>query len=100
AKSPPPSTIDLRPSTGEAARGKRIAIPGPLTTAYLALRLWQPEFEAVVMPFDQIEDAVHRGDVDLGLLIHEGQLTYADDGLHLWVDLGAWWLGETGLPLP
>lgn len=84
----------------EAARGRRIAVPGLLTTAYLALRLWQPEFEAVVMPFDQIEAAVHRGDVDLGLLIHEGQLTYADDGLKLWVDLGAWWLAETGLPLP
>jgi 1,4-dihydroxy-6-naphthoate synthase len=94
-----PATGDGRRAT-ESARGKRIAIPGLLTTAYLALRLWQPEFEAVVMPFDQIEDAVHRGDVDLGLLIHEGQLTYADDGLHLWVDLGAWWLAETGLPLP
>jgi len=87
-------------SARDEARGKRIAVPGLLTTAYLALKLWQPEFEAVVMPFDQIEDAVHRGDVDLGLLIHEGQLTYADDGLHLWVDLGAWWLEETGLPLP
>ncbi len=86
-------------SRAEAA-GKRIAVPGLLTTAYLALRLWQPDFEAVVVPFDQIEDAVHRGAVDLGLLIHEGQLTYADDGLHLWVDTGAWWLSETGLPLP
>ncbi len=83
-----------------AAKGKRIAIPGLFTTAYLALRLWQPEFEPVVMAFDQIEDAVHRGDVDLGLLIHEGQLTYADDGLHLWADMGEWWLQETGLPLP
>lgn len=82
------------------ARGKRIAIPGLLTTAYLALRLWQPEFEPVVIPFDQIEAAVHRGDVELGLLIHEGQLSYADDGLKLWVDLGEWWLAETGLPLP
>ncbi len=90
----------LGASARDEARGKRIAIPGTLTTAYLALRLWQPEFEAVVMPFDQIEDAMHRGEVDLGLLIHEGQLTYADDGLHLWVDLGAWWLAETGLPLP
>jgi 1,4-dihydroxy-6-naphthoate synthase len=75
-------------------------VPGLLTTAYLALRLYQPEFEPVVMPFDQIENAVHRGDVDVGLLIHEGQLTYADDGLHLWQDLGAWWLRDTGLPLP
>jgi 1,4-dihydroxy-6-naphthoate synthase len=52
------------------------------------------------MPFDQIEAAVHSGQVDLGLLIHEGQLTYADDGLHLWADMGAWWLADTGLPLP
>lgn len=83
-----------------ATRGKRIAVPGMLTTAYLALRLYQPDFEAVVMPFDQIEDAVQRGDVDLGLLIHEGQLTYADDGFTLWADMGEWWLAETGLPLP
>jgi 1,4-dihydroxy-6-naphthoate synthase len=88
------------PAAREAARGRRIGVPGLLTTAYLALRLWQPEFDAVVIPFDQIEAAVHRGDVDLGLLIHEGQLTYADDGLKLWVDLGEWWLAETGLPLP
>jgi 1,4-dihydroxy-6-naphthoate synthase len=84
----------------QAARGRRIAVPGLLTTAYLALRLWQPEFEPVVVPFDQIEATVARGDADLGLLIHEGQLTYADDGFQLWVDLGAWWLSETGLPLP
>src|SRR5690606_4698749 len=64
------------------------------------LRLWQPDFEAVFLPFDQIDDAVHRGKVDLGLVIHEGQLTYADDGLHLWADMGEWWLTETGLPLP
>ncbi len=84
----------------QAARGRRIAVPGLLTTACLALRLWQPTFEAVVMPFDTIEAAVHSGEADLGLLIHEGQLTYADDGLHLWADMGAWWLSETGLPLP
>ena len=84
----------------QALKGRRIAVPGTLTTAYLALRLYQPDFEAVVVPFDQIEDAVHRGEVEVGLLIHEGQLTYADDGLQLWEDLGAWWLRETGLPLP
>jgi len=83
-----------------AAKGKRIAVPGLLTTAYLALKLWQPDFEAVVTPFDQIEGKVQRGEVDLGLLIHEGQLTYADDGFKLWVDTGEWWLAETGLPLP
>jgi len=80
--------------------GLRVAVPGLLTTAYLALELYQPDVVPVVMPFDRIEEAVQRGDVDLGLLIHEGQLTYGDAGLHLWADLGAWWLEETGLPLP
>jgi 1,4-dihydroxy-6-naphthoate synthase len=75
-------------------------VPGKLTTAFLALQLYQPSLRAVVMPFDQIEDAVHRGEIDVGLLIHEGQLTYADAGLHLWTDLGAWWMEDTGLPLP
>ncbi len=90
-----------RPSDPRAAlRGRRIAVPGLLTTAYLALRLFQPEFDAIVMPFDRIEEAVHAGDVDVGLLIHEGQLTYADAGLHLWADLGEWWLQDTRLPLP
>jgi 1,4-dihydroxy-6-naphthoate synthase len=89
------------PSDPRAAlRGQRIAVPGLLTTAYLALRLFQPDFDGVVMPFDSVEDAVHAGEVDAGLLIHEGQLTYADTGLHLWADLGAWWLQDTGLPLP
>jgi len=83
-----------------ALRGRRVAVPGLLTTAYLALRLYQPELEPVVVPFDRIEEAVHREEVDVGLLIHEGQLTYADDGLHLWADLGAWWMEDTGLPLP
>ena len=83
-----------------ALKGKKVAVPGTLTTAFLALQLYQPDVQYVVVPFDQIEDAVHRGEVDVGLLIHEGQLTYADDGLHLWEDLGAWWMRETGLPLP
>ncbi len=83
-----------------AVRGQRIAVPGLLTTAYLALRLFQPDFEPVVTPFDQIEDAALGGEVDAGLLIHEGQLTYQARGLHLWSDLGEWWFGETGLPLP
>jgi len=84
----------------QALEGRRIGVPGRLTTAYLALKLFQPSFEAVVLPFDEIEAAVDAGQVDAGLLIHEGQLTYADQGFALWVDLGAWWLGETGLPLP
>ena len=81
-------------------RGKRIAIPGPLTTAYLALKLYQPDFNPVVTPFDKIDETVQRGEVDAGLLIHEGQLTYKDEGLHLIADMGAWWKERTGLPLP
>ena len=83
-----------------AVRGRRVAVPGKLTTAYLALKLFQPAFIEIVLPFDRIEDAVLAGEVDLGLLIHEGQLTFADQGLALWADLGAWWLEDTGLPLP
>lgn len=84
----------------EDLRGRRIAVPGLLTSAYLALRLVEPSFEAVPTPFDQIEDAVMKGEVDAGLLIHEGQLTYGSTGLQLVLDLGEWWFGETGLPLP
>ena len=94
------ATTPPRADPRVALRGRRVAVPGLLTTAYLALRLYQPDIEAVVMPFDRIEEAVQRGEVEVGLLIHEGQLTYADDGLHLWADLGAWWMEETGLPLP
>ena len=95
-----PRLVARSPMSRSDLRGKRIAIPGKLTSAYLALRLFEPDFEPVVTPFDQIEDAVMRGDVDVGLLIHEGQLTFADNGLHLIQDLGEWWFGETGLPLP
>src|SRR5216110_530459 len=83
-----------------ALAGRTIAVPGELTTAYLALRLFQPDTRHVVVPFDQIEDYVVAGRADAGLLIHEGQLTFADRGLHLWQDLGVWWHAETGLPLP
>lgn len=95
-----PRLVARTAMTGGDVRGRRIAVPGLLTSAYLALRLYEPDFEPVVTPFDQIEDAVVHGDVDLGLLIHEGQLTYAERGLRLVVDLGAWWFEETGLPLP
>ena len=95
-----PRLVARRAMAPSDIRGKRIAVPGLLTSAYLALRLLQREFEPVVTPFDQIEDAVVNGDVDLGLLIHEGQLTYADRGLHLVTDLGLWWFEQTGLPLP
>ena len=95
-----PRLVARQPVSASEIRGKRIAIPGTLTSAYLALRLFEPEFEPVVVPFDQIEDAVVDAQVDLGLLIHEGQLTFGDKGLHLVQDLGEWWFGETGLPLP
>ncbi len=95
-----PRLVSRTPMSRADVRGKRIAIPGRLTSAYLALQLFEPEFEAVVIPFDQIEDAVVDGQADVGLLIHEGQLTYPEKGLHLIADLGEWWFGETGLPLP
>lgn len=95
-----PRLVARAPMTRAEVRGKRIAVPGPLTTAYLALQLYQPDFEAVMTPFDQIEDVVVNGEVDAGLLIHEGQLTFGDRGLHLVADMGEWWFQETGLPLP
>lgn len=81
-------------------RNKRIAVPGTLTSAYLALRLHTPEFDYGVVEFDRIIDEVVAGHYDAGLLIHEGQLTYQADGLKKIVDLGAWWKQATGLPLP
>ena len=90
-----------RPEDPRAAlAGRLVGVPGQLTTAYLALRLYQAGARTRVLPFDAIEDAVLAGDVEVGLLIHEGQLTYADRGLSLWEDLGEWWDRETGLPLP
>ena len=83
-----------------ALAGRLVAVPGELTTAFLTLRLYQPAVRHVVVPFDQIEDFVAAGQADAGLLIHEGQLTYGDRGLHLWADLGEWWYQETNLPLP
>ncbi|MGH7571757.1 MAG: menaquinone biosynthesis family protein [Gemmatimonadota bacterium] len=80
--------------------GLRVAIPGELTTAYLVARLYVPAFEAVPMAFDRIPEAVLAGEVDAGLVIHEGQITYADQGLEKLGDLGALWLDDTGLPLP
>jgi 1,4-dihydroxy-6-naphthoate synthase len=83
-----------------ALAGRLVAVPGELTTAFLTLRLYQPAARHVVVPFDQIEDFVAAGNADAGLLIHEGQLTFADRGLHLWADMGEWWYQETRLPLP
>jgi 1,4-dihydroxy-6-naphthoate synthase len=95
-----PKLVARTPMDRSAIRGKKIAVPGPLTSAFLALRLYMPDFEPVFAPFDQIDGMVLRGEVDAGLLIHEGQLTYASQGLHLIADMGEWWFGETGLPLP
>ena len=81
-------------------RGKRIAIPGKMTSAYLALQLAIGECETIVVPFDEIFAAVKSGRADVGLIIHEGQLTYADEQLALILDLGVWWKIKTGLPLP
>ena len=95
-----PKLVARSPMSRTEVSGKRIAVPGPLTSAYLALRLYEPDFEPVFTPFDQIDDAVLKGEVDAGLLIHEGQLTYGSQGLHLVADMGEWWFDETGLPLP
>src|SRR3954465_7564843 len=82
-------------------KGSTIAIPGTLTTAYLTLRIYEPDFEYVVVPFDQIGEAVLQGRAEAGLLIHEGQQTYQEEGLAKIVDLGEWWSERTGgLPLP
>jgi 1,4-dihydroxy-6-naphthoate synthase len=88
------------PESLDALGGRRVAIPGPLTTAYLVAQLYLPDFEPIVYPFDQIPSAVADGQVDAGLVIHEGQITYSDQGLVKLGDLGALWLDDTGLPLP
>ena len=93
--------VVARRSLGRAdLPGLKVAIPGKLTTAHLALRLWQPEVTTEIVPFDRILDAVIEGEVDAGVVIHEGQLTYQDLGLRAVVDLGVWWKEETGGPLP
>jgi 1,4-dihydroxy-6-naphthoate synthase len=96
-----PLVVSRRPLQLEDLSGVTIAVPGLLTSAYLALRLAVGEVHAVVVPFDRIQDEVRAGRAEAGLLIHEGQLTWGRDGLHRVVDLGAWWAGRTGgLPLP
>ena len=95
--------LSANPQFGEIRewlRGKKIAVPGLMTSAYLALRLAIGECETVVVPFDQIFAAVKKGDADVGLIIHEGQLTYERENLSLILDLGVWWKIKTGLPLP
>jgi 1,4-dihydroxy-6-naphthoate synthase len=96
-----PRIVAREPMSIEELRGRKIAIPGTMTSAYLALKLIQPDVETVTVPFDEILDYVKAGHADAGLIIHEGQLTYADEGLHLILDTGVWWAEQTGgLPLP
>jgi 1,4-dihydroxy-6-naphthoate synthase len=96
-----PMVVAARPLSLEQLRQVRIAVPGTLTTAFLALRLLLPDgFAHEVVPFDEIIPQVAAGKFDAGLIIHEGQLTFQNQGLHLIVDLGVWWQDKTGLPLP
>ncbi|MBS1791663.1 MAG: ABC transporter substrate-binding protein [Acidobacteria bacterium] len=95
-----PIVVAREPVPASELKNMRIAIPGKLTSAFLALKLHTPEFEYGVEPFDEIIDLVANKTYDAGLLIHEGQLTFHEQGLDKIVDLGAWWKKETGLPLP
>src|SRR6266496_2921921 len=95
-----PIVVSTRPLNADKIGELKIAVPGKLTSAFLALRIFNSEFEYKVVSFDKIIDAVLSGSCDAGLLIHEGQLFYEAMGLHKIIDLGEWWHGQTGLPLP
>jgi 5,8-dihydroxy-2-naphthoate synthase len=95
-----PMIVAMRPFDLSEIRKVKIAVPGTLTTAYLALKLFAPEVETAVVPFDQIIPQVVAGNFQAGLIIHEGQLTYSHSGLYKVLDLGVWWREQTGLPLP
>ena len=95
-----PVVVGPRALSPDELRETQIVVPGKMTTAFLTLRLYLGDFDFRVLPFDEILDEVRGGRADAGLLIHEGQLTYAAHGLEKSVDLGVWWLLETGLPLP
>jgi len=95
-----PLVVTTRPMEPEEIKGKKIAIPGTLTTAYLSLKIFEPDFTPVVVPFDKILDAVTEGAADAGLIIHEAQLTYNKAGFHRVLDMGKWWKDTYGLPLP
>jgi len=95
-----PIVVSGKPMRAKSLANKVVAIPGLLTSAFLTLRLFEPEVQSEVVPFDEILDEVQKGNYDAGLLIHEGQLTYRELGLHKVIDLGQWWLKQTGLPLP
>ena len=95
-----PMVVATHPMEPHEIKGKKIAIPGTLTTAYLALKIFEPDFTPVVVPFDKILDAVQAGSADAGLIIHEAQLTYNQVGFHRVLDMGKWWKEKYGLPLP
>jgi 1,4-dihydroxy-6-naphthoate synthase len=95
-----PMIVSSKKYTTDEVKKLKIAVPGEMTSAYLALKLWAPEVETVTVPFDKIIPSVLSGEHDAGLIIHEGQLTYARDGLKKVIDLGVWWHELTGLPLP
>ena len=95
-----PVLVSRHALPASAVRGRRVAVPGTMTSAYLAMKLFEPDFREVVVPFDRIMDTVASGDAEAGLLIHEGQLTYAREGFRKIIDLGEWWHEQTGLPLP
>jgi len=95
-----PMIVSLSPMSPHDLKGKRIAVPGMMTTAYLTLKIFQPDFIEVVVPFDKILDAVEEGSADAGLVIHEAQLTYGRGGFHKIIDLGVWWKKLYDLPLP
>jgi 1,4-dihydroxy-6-naphthoate synthase len=95
-----PMVVATHPMEADEIKGKTIAIPGKLTTAYLALKIFEPDFTPLVVPFDKILEAVQAGSADGGLIIHEAQLTYNKVGFHRVIDLGKWWKDKYGLPLP
>jgi 1,4-dihydroxy-6-naphthoate synthase len=95
-----PMVVALHPMEPEEIKGKKIAIPGTMTTAYLTLKVFEPDFETLIVPFDKILESVKEGTADAGLIIHEAQLTYNKTGFHRVLDMGKWWKDKFGLPLP
>src|SRR6185437_6248146 len=95
-----PLVVATHPMEPEEIKGKKIAIPGTMTTAYLALKIFEPDFEPVIVPFDKILETVQSGAADGGLIIHEAQLTYNKVGFHRVLDMGKWWKDKFELPLP
>ncbi len=95
-----PMVVALHPMEPGDIKGKKIAIPGTLTTAYLSLKIFEPDFESVIVPFDKILETVQNGGADAGLIIHEAQLTYNKVGFHRVLDMGKWWKEKFDLPLP